>query len=84
MGTAAAGAVGAVSSEGLGIKAGLSTTHTKGPWLRTSHKGKDVFGADWHKFNLRKGGPTVNRPHLHFGKTKNQFKKHWPWQRKGK
>ena len=40
------------------------------------------FGLDWHRFKL--GGKLkekmVNRPHYHRGATKNQMKKHRPYQ----
>ena len=33
------------------------------------------FAIDWHKFKI-KSGKWANRIHVHYGKTKNQLKKH--------
>jgi RHS repeat-associated protein len=49
-----------------------------GGGMTVEKSGRRVFGIDWHKFKL--GGKEVNRPHFHSGATKNQLKKHRPWQ----
>jgi hypothetical protein len=74
------GAAGAIAGKaGLKVTAGLY--EHGGGGINLLKNGKRLFGADWHAFKL--GGKMVNRPHLHFGKTANQLKKHWPWQTKG-
>lgn len=51
-----------------------------GGGVNVLQNGARRFAVDWHKFKLTKKGPMVNRPHYHRGKTKNQMKKHRPWQ----
>lgn len=49
-----------------------------GGGLNVLKNGTRKFGVDWHKFKVN--GKWVNRPHYHRGATKNQIKKHRPWQ----
>jgi RHS repeat-associated protein len=86
----AAGMAGGMCMGGaLGVGASRGYSFTAGPYehggggINLLSNGKRIGAADWHSFDLTKGGKTVNRPHLHFGGTKNQMKKHWPWQTKG-
>lgn len=43
---------------------------------------KDGPSVEWHRFGLGATGnkTMVNRPHFHAGRTKNQMKKHRPWE----
>jgi RHS repeat-associated protein len=67
---------------GAGRMAGWSVNFNKykhgGGGLNVIKGSERKFGADLHKF--KHNGQMVNRPHYHRGATKNQKKKHRPWQ----
>lgn len=50
-----------------------------GGGINVFRNGKRILGLDWHKFKLN--GKMVNRPHYHRGSTKNQLRKHRPWEK---
>ncbi|MGH9941778.1 MAG: DUF4214 domain-containing protein [Pyrinomonadaceae bacterium] len=80
--------IGEVSGVVGGLAIGGGTVAARAGWTisagRYAHGGGGInilkngarrFALDHHKFK-RKSGQWANRPHLHFGKTKNQLKKH--------
>jgi hypothetical protein len=77
-----AAAGGAASARAAGWTVQMGKYPHGGGGLNLLKNGARKFGLDWHKFKLN--GKTVNKLHYHLGKTKNQMKKHRPWQTTGR
>ena len=72
-----AGPAGAAKSAGYGVKF-WRYPNAGGFGVGVTRRGKRKFAADVHEFTH--DGVKRTRPHLHYGSTGNQRRKHRPWE----